>query len=130
MNIKKLINETLIRESKFQTINANIEFTFDLYHDYWGHTKIRQWRHGSGDKIYDYDLSKLLSDAKEEIIYAIIDGDIRNGRRFIVSREGGDNLNVVISPEKLESDHWNLVVITTMRKDDFNISRGQLQIMV
>ena len=130
MDIKSVIKESLIRESKFQSLNANIEFTFDLYHDKGGHTQMRKWRHGSGQKIYDYDIIKLLEDAKEEIIYAIIDGDIRNGRRFIVSREGGDNLNVVISPEKLESDHWNLVVITTMRKDDFNISRGQLQIMV
>lgn len=130
MDIKSVIKESLIRESKFQSLNANIEFTFDLYHDKGGHTQMRKWRHGSGQKIYDYDITKLLEDAKEEIIYAIIDGDIRNGRRFIVSREGGDNLNVVISPEKLESDHWNLVVITTMRKDDFNISRGQLQIMV
>lgn len=107
-----------------------IEFTFDLHHDVGGHTSKRKWRHGSGEKIYDRDIVNLLDDAKEEIIYSIIDGDIRNGNRFIVSREGGDNLNVVIKPEELEVNHWNLVTITTMRKSDFTVSRGQLQIFV
>ena len=130
MNIKKLIRETLIRESKFQTLNANIEFTFDLYHDFGGHTKIRQLRHGPDEIIYDFDMYKLLDDAKEEIIYNIIDGVIRHNKRFVVTRLDGDNLNIVIQPEKLYSDHWNLVVITVMKKDYFTISPGQLRITV
>ena len=130
MDIKNIIKESLIREQKFHELQSTIEFDFNLYHDTGGHTQMRKWRHGSGEKIYDYDISKLLNDAKDEIVYAIIDGDIRSNKRFIVSREGGDHLNVVIHPEKLETNQWNLVVITTMKKSDFTVSKGQLQIFV
>ncbi|MDB4326314.1 hypothetical protein N9966_00715 [bacterium] len=130
MNIKRIIKESVLREEKFHQLNDKIEFTFDLHHDLGGHTSNRKWRHGSGKKIYDRDIVNLLDDAKEEIIYSIIDGDIRDGKRFIVSREGGDNLNVVIKPEELEVTHWNLVTITTMRNSDFTVGRGQLQIFV
>lgn len=130
MNIKRIINETLIREEKFHQLNAEITFTFDLHHDVGGHTSMRKWRHGSGEKIYDYDIINLLDDAKEEIIYGIIDGDIKHNRRFIVSREGGDHLNVIVNPEKLDTTHWNLVTITVMKKSDFTVSPGQLQIFI
>lgn len=130
MNIKSLIKETILREQKFHELNAEITFTFDLYHDIGGHTSQRKWRHGSGEKIYDHDIIRLLNDAKDEIIYSIIDGEIRPNRRFIVSRDGGDYLNVVVSPEKLDSNHWNLVTITVMRKSDFTVSPGQLQIFI
>lgn len=128
MNIKSIIRESILREEKFHELSAEIKFTFELYHDAGGHTANRKWRHGSGEKIYDLDIVRLLEDAKEEIIYSIIDGDIRNGRRFIVSRDGGDHLNLVIKPEELEVNHWNLVIITVMRNPDFTIGKGQLQI--
>ena len=130
MNINRIIKESILREEKFHQLNDKIEFTFDLHHDIGGHTAKRKWRHGSGEKIYDRDIVNLLDDAKEEIIYSIIDGDIKNGKRFIVSRDGGDYLNVVIKPEKLDSSYWNLVTITTMKNPNFTVSRGQLQIFV
>lgn len=130
MNIKGIIKESLIREAKFHDLSVDITFDYELHHDEGGHTQQRKWRHGSGQKIYDYDLIKLLDDAKAEISYAIIDGDIRNGRRFIVSREGGDNLNVVVKPEMKDTTSWNLVIITTMREPNFDVGRGQLQIFV
>ena len=130
MNIKNIITETLIREEKFHQLEAEITFTFDLHHDMGGHTSQRKWRHGSGEKIYDYDIIKLLEDAKKEIDYGIIDGDIRHNRRFIVSRDGGDYLNIVVNPEKLDTTEWNLVTITVMKKKDFTVSSGQLQIFV
>ncbi len=114
----------------FHELNSSIEFNFYLYHDKGGHTQLRKSRHGSGEKIYDLDIVKLVGDAKKEIVYGIIDGDIRNGKRFIISRENADNLNVVVHPEKLETNKWNLVIITVMRKSDFNIGKGQLQIFV
>ena len=86
--------------------------------------------HGSENKIYDLDIIRLLKSGLDEIIYHIIDGDIKNGRRFILSRDGGDNLNLVILPEKIDSINWNLVIITVMKKEDFNVGKGQLQIYV
>lgn len=130
MNIKSLIKETIIREEKFHQLSGEVTFTFDLHHDMGGHTAQRKWRHGGSERIYDRDIVKLLEDAKDEIIYSIIDGEIKPNRRFIVSRDGGDYLNVVISPEKIDTDHWNLVTITVMKKPDFTVSPGQLQIFV
>jgi hypothetical protein len=130
VNINRIIKESILREEKFHQLSDKIEFTFDLHHDVGGHTAKRKWRHGSGQKIYDRDIVNLLDDAKEDIIYSIIDGDIKNGKRFIVSKDGGDNLNVVIKPEKLDSNYWNLVTITTMKNPNFTVSRGQLQIFV
>ena len=72
----------------------------------------------------------LLEDAKDDITYNIIDKKIRSGKRFIVSRRGGDNLNVVIEPYKNYINEWRLVIITVMKKEDFTVSEGQLQIFV
>jgi hypothetical protein len=99
-NINDIISKILLKEEKFHEINSEISFDFELFHDEWGHTKDRKWRHGSGNKIYDIDIVRLLEEAKDDIIYNIIDGKIKDGRRFIVSRNGGDNLNVVIEPIK------------------------------
>ena len=129
-NITNTITKILLKEEKFHEINSEISFDFELFHDEWGHTKDRKWRHGSGNKIYDIDIVRLLEDAKDDIIYNIIDGNIRDGRRFIVSRTGGDNLNVVIDPVKNYINEWKLIIITVMKKPDFTVSKGQLQIFV
>jgi len=128
--LKDIIKKTLIQEQKFHEISKDITFDFDLYHDEYGHTQARKWRHGSGSKITDYDIVKLLDDASEQIIYNIIDGNIRHKRRFIVTREKGDNLNVVIQPEQMELSYWNLIIVTVMKKSDFTVGKGQLQIFV
>ena len=101
-----------------------------MHHDEWGHTKDRKWRHGSGNKIYDLDIVNLIDEAKDDIIYNIIEGKIKEGKRFIVSRLNGDNLNVVIEPIKNYINLWNLTIITVMKKEDFTVSKGQLQIFV
>ncbi len=128
--LEGLIKKTLLQEQKFHEISNEITFDFDLYHDEYGHTQQRKWRHGSEHKISDFDIVKLLKQASDEIVYNIIDGNIRHKRRFIVSREKGDNLNLVIDPEKIESTYWNLIVITVMKKSDFTVGKGQLQIFV
>lgn len=128
--IENIIKETLLKEQKFHELKKEITFSFEIFHDHYGHTKDRKWRHGSGNKIYDLDIVNLLKDGLDEIIYHIIDGDIRHGRRFILSRLGGDFLNLVILPEKLEPDQWNLTIITVMKKEDFTVGKGQLQIYV
>lgn len=130
LQLKDLIKKTLLKEQKFHEISKEITFDFDLYHDEYGHTQQRKWRHGSDYKITDFDIVKLLKQSSDQIVYNIIDGNIKHKRRFIVSREKGDNLNLVIEPEKLESTYWNLIVITVMRKSDFTVGKGQLQIFI
>ena len=128
--INQIISKTLLSEEKFHEINGNVSFDFELFHDEWGHTKDRKWRHGSGNKIYDLDIVELIEESKEDIIYNIIDGKIKDGRRFIVSRLNGNNLNIVIEPIKNYINEWRLVIITVMKKEDFTVSKGQLQIFV
>lgn len=128
--IEDIIKKTLFLEQKFHELRKEITFSFDIFHDHYGHTQDRKWRHGSGNKIYDLYIVKLLEDALDDIIYHIMDGDIRHGRRFIVSRSDGDFLNLVILPEKLEPNQWNLTIITVMKKENFTVSKGQLQIYV
>jgi hypothetical protein len=130
ININYIVRKNLLREEKFHDLKKEIKFSFDIYHDQGGHTQQRKWRHGSENKIYDLDIIRLLKSGLDEIIYHIVDGDIRHGRRFILSRDGGDNLNLVILPEKLGSVNWNLIIITVMRKEDFTVGKGQLQIYV
>ena len=130
INLTDTISKILLKEEKFHEINSEITFDFELFHDEWGHTKDRKWRHGSGNKIYDLDIVRLLEKAKDEIIYNIIDGNIKDGRRFIVSDLSGDNLNVVIEPIKNYVNEWRLIIITVMKKPDFTVSKNQLQIFV
>jgi len=130
ININNIIIKNLLREEKFHELKKEISFSFEIYHDYGGHTQERKWRHGSGSKIYDLDIIRLLKSGLDDIIYNIIDGSIRHGRRFILSRDGGDHLNLVVLPEKLDSIHWNLTIITVMKKQDFTVGKGQLQIYV
>ncbi len=129
-NLKSLITKIILQEEKFHELSTEITFDYELHHDEWGHTEDRKWRHGSGNKIYDLDIVRLLEDAKDDITYNIIDKKIRNGKRFIVSRRGGNNLNVVIEPYENYINEWRLVIITVMKKEDFTVSKGQLQIFV
>ena len=128
--LNNIIKKTLLIEQKFHEISNEVNFDFDLYHDEWGHTNDRKWRHGSGNKIYDLNIVKLLEEAKDDIVYNIIEGKIREGKRFIVSRLKGDQLNVVIEPKKNYINHWDLTIITVMNKEDFSVGKGQLQIFV
>lgn len=128
--LNDIIKKTLLQEQKFHEISNDVTFDFDLYHDEWGHTSDRKWRHGSGNKIYDLNIVKLLEDAKDDIVYNIIEGKIREGKRFIVSRLKGDQLNIVIEPKKNYINHWDLIIITVMKKEGFTVGKGQLQIFV
>ena len=126
--LNNIIKKTFLQEQKFHEISNEVTFDFDLYHDEWGHTNDRKWRHGSGNKIYDLNIVKLLEDAKDDIVYNIIEGKIREGKRFIVSRLKGDQLNIVIEPKKNYINHWDLTIITVMKKEGFTVGKGQLQI--
>jgi len=129
MSIRSIIKKEILREEMYHIMKSQVTFTFDLHHDVGGHTNLRKNRHGIGS-ITDDDIIELLEDANQEIIYNIIDGNIVDKRRFIVSQDDGDFLNVVILPEQKSPTKWNLVTITVMKKEDFKVSRGQLQIYV
>jgi hypothetical protein len=128
MILKDIIKTELLNESRFHSINQSMTFTYDLYHN--PHSQYRKGRHGSGNRITDYDIITLLNNAKEEITYFIIDGKIKHKKRFVVSDMSNSYLNLIIEPERLNITHWNLVVITLMNKPHFTVSKGQLQLFI
>jgi len=128
MLLKDLIKTQLLKEEAFHSISQSMTFNYDIYHI--PHSVYRKRRHGSGERVYDRDIINLLNKSKEEITYYIIDGIIRDRRRFIISDTRDPYLNIVIEPEKLGVNDWNLVVITVMNNIDFTVSRGQLQIYI
>ncbi len=128
MLLKDLIKTQLLKEEAFHSISQSMTFNYDIYHI--THSVYRKRRHGSGERIYDSHIINLLNKSKEEITYLIIDGRIRHQSRFIISDTIDPYLNLVIEPQKLDVNNWNLVVITVMNKLDFTVSRGQLQIYI
>lgn len=129
MNIKKIIKEQLIVEKKISEIRANLTINFDLRHDTSGHSEKRKWRHGGGEnKIYDFDIVKLVESVKDDITFNIVNEQITDSVRFIVSQSRSPFLNVIIEPRMKNPYQWDLNVITVMNKDGFEVGRGQLQI--
>jgi hypothetical protein len=129
--IQKIIKEQLLLEKKIADIRANLTINYDLRHDERGqHSEKRKWRHVSagGDRIYDLYIQQLVESAKDEITFHIVQEQIQDGVRFIVSQKAGPHLNVIIEPKMKNPYDWVLNVITVMNKQDFDIGRGQLQI--
>jgi len=131
MNIKRIISEQLILERKIAQIRANLTINYDLRHDEKSqHSQKRQWRHVStgGDRIYDLYIEQLIDSAKDDITFHIVQEQIQDGVRFIVSQKKDPHLNVIIEPKMTNPYDWVLNVISVMNKQDYAIGRGQLQI--
>jgi hypothetical protein len=129
--IKKIIKEHLLLEKKIADIRANLIISYDLRHDERSsHSEKRKWRHVStgGDRIYDLYIQNLVEAAKDEITFRIVQEEIQDGVRFIVSQKSDPHLNVIIEPKMKNPYIWTLYVISVMNKKDFAIGRDQLQI--
>ena len=129
--IKKIIKEHLLLEKKIAQIRANLTINYDLRHDERSqHSQKRQWRHVSagGDRIYDLYIEQLIEAAKDDITFHIVQEQIQDGVRFIVSQKKDPHLNVIIEPKMTNPYDWVLNVISVMNKQEFSIGRGQLQI--
>jgi len=132
MLLESIVRKHLLLERKIKEIRANLTITYSLQYDGSGHADKRKWRHATseGGKIYDYDITNLIEQSKDEITFHIVQDQIVSGVRFIVSERKQPFLNVVISPKMMNPYMWNLDIITVMKKEDFNIGIGQLQIFV
>lgn len=131
--IKKIIKEHLLLEKKIAQIRANLTINYDLRHDERSqHSQKRQWRHvaSGGDRIYDLYIEQLIEAAKDDITFHIVQEQIQDGVRFIVSQKKDPHLNVIIEPKMTNPYDWVLNVISVMNKQDYAIGRGQLQIFV
>lgn len=139
MNLRDIIRKNLILEQEERVTNLSKNITVDFGVFKKGHVNYRQNRHINdndrnnpcyGQRISDFDMVNLIDDSLGFIAEEIINNNIRNGREFIVTREGDDYLNVVIIPENTKSDRWNLIIKTVMCEEDFRMGYNQLQILV
>tara|TARA_R110000868_G_scaffold149661_2_gene372240 strand:+ start:193 stop:591 length:399 start_codon:yes stop_codon:yes gene_type:complete len=132
MILENIIRKHLLLEKKIREIKSNLTITYNLHTDERGHTENRKFRHvgSGGDKIYDYDIINFIELAKDDITFHIVNEQITSGIRFIVSEKKFPFLNVIIEPIMKNPYEWNLTIITIMRKEFFDIGRGQLQIFV
>jgi hypothetical protein len=101
------------------------------------HVYDRQFRHKyetygpcAGEVISDFDIVSLIDDSLIYVAEEIVNHNIRHNREFIISREGGDYLNLVIIPQNNGEAEWSLMVKTLMCKENFTIGKDQLQIFV
>ena len=132
MILKNVIRKHLLLERKISELKSNLIITYNIYTDKGGHTELRKFRDVSSgkDKIYDYNIVKLLERAKDDITFHIVLEQIVDGVRFIVSQKEFPHLNVVLQPYEKTPYEWDFTIITVMNKEDFLVGRNQLQIYV
>jgi hypothetical protein len=130
--LRKIIKEQLLLEKKIAQIKSNITINYDLRHDERNdHSQKRKWRHvgeTGGEKIYDFDIKKLVEASIDEITFNIAMEQITDSVRFIVSSVSSPYLNIIIEPKMNNPYDWVLYVISVMNKKDYKIGKGQLQI--
>ena len=127
--IREAIKKHLLLEEVIANLKSNITIDFQISkHDTGVHFNKRQGRHD--EYIYREKIEDLIDDAIDEIATQIVQHNIRHMRRFVISRDGGDNLNVVIEPSIAGKDSWNLAVVTVMMKPNFDVKPGQLRFFV
>lgn len=138
MLIENIIKKQLLifeEDKKLANLSKNITVDFGIYKK--DHVTLRQTRHVNekegpcaGKKITDGDMVSLINDSLKIVAKKIISGGIKNRNPFIITREGNDYLNVVITPEKNEYGIWNLKIKTVMCEKEFRKGVDQLQIIV
>ena len=139
MRLRDIIRKNLILEQEERVANLSKNITVDFGIFKKGHVNYRQNRHINdsdrnnpcyGQKITNLDMVDLIDDSLGFIAEEIMNDNIRNGREFIVTREGDDYLNVVIIPENTRNNRWNLIIKTVMCEENSKMGYNQLQIMV
>lgn len=139
MELRDIIKKHLIleQEEKVAELSKNITVDFGVFKK--DHVNYRQNRHVRdnnrdnpcyGKKITNLDMVDLIDDSLGFIAEEIVNGNIRNGREFVITREGNNYLNVVIIPENTRENRWNLIIKTVMCEEDFRMGYNQLQILV
>jgi hypothetical protein len=127
--LRETIKKHLLLEELIADVVANIDIEFRISkHDTGVHLNRRQARHD--EYIYLENIERLVTSALDEIAAQIVSHNIRNKKRFAISRQGGDYLNVIIEPTVSGLNSWNLAVVTVMKKENFDLQPGQMRIVV
>jgi hypothetical protein len=127
--LRETIKKHLLLEELIADVVANIDIEFRISkHDTGVHLNRRQARHD--EYIYLENIERLVTSALDEIATQIVSHNIRNKKRFAISRQGGDYLNVIIEPTLSGLNSWNLAVVTVMKKENFDLQPGQMRIVV
>jgi hypothetical protein len=138
MLLENIIKKHLLlleKDNYLSKLKNNITVDFRLFKR--DHVTDRQFRHKyeitgpcAGEVVSDFDIVSLIDDSLMYVAEEIVNHNIRHNREFIISREGGDYLNLVIIPQNTGKLEWRLVVKTLMCKKNFAIGRDQLQIFI
>jgi hypothetical protein len=139
MDLKNIIKKHLIleREERVVELSKNITVDFGVFKK--DHVNYRQTRHVNdndrnnpcyGKRITNYNMVNLIDDSLSLVIEEIVNGNIKNGKEFVITRKGNDYLNVVIIPENTRENRWNLIIKTVMCEENFRMGYDQLQILV
>ena len=127
--LRETIKKHLLLEELIADVVANIDIEFRISkHDTGVHLNRRQARHD--EYIYLENIERLVTSALDEIATQIVSHNIRNKKRFAISRQGGDYLNLIIEPTVSGFNSWNLAVVTVMKKENFDLQPGQMRIVV
>jgi hypothetical protein len=127
--LRETIKKHLLLEELIADVVANIDIEFRISkHDTGVHLNRRQARHD--EYIYLENIERLVTSALDEIAAQIVSHNIRNKKRFAISRQGSDYLNVIIEPTVSGLNSWNLAVVTVMKKENFDLQPGQMRIVV
>ncbi len=127
--LRETIKKHLLLEELIADVVANIDIEFRISkHDTGVHLNRRQARHD--EYIYLENIERLVTSALDEVAAQIVSHNIRNKKRFAISRQGGDYLNVIIEPTVSGLNSWNLAVVTVMKKENFDLQPGQMRIVV
>jgi len=127
--LRETIKKHLLLEELIADVVANIDIEFRISkHDTGVHLNRRQARHD--EYIYLENIERLVTSALDEVAAQIVSHNIRNKKRFAISRQGGDYLNVIIEPTLSGLNSWNLAVVTVMKKENFDLQPGQMRIVV
>jgi len=135
MEIKRIILEQLVNEARIAQISANISLSLDVQST--GHSSKQRFRHKDSDMtiILNSDIRDVVEKAKNDIAFSIVQGDIENGKDFVISdKTGNKGISLALVPQENTPYHWNLLVRTvfsaTAKGEPFRVGRDQLHIQI
>jgi hypothetical protein len=135
MDIKRIILNELLIESKIAQIVADIKISFDVRST--KHSNTQRFRHKDSNNVIitNSDIRNVIEKAKSDIAFYIVQNKITNNSIFIVSDSTGDKLiSLSIVAEELTPYQWNLIITTVWSEKasgkSFMVGRNQFHIVV
>ena len=135
MDIKRIILDQHLIESKIAQIVADIKISFDVRST--KHSSIQRFRHKESNNVIitNSDIRDVIEKDKSDIAFYIVQNKIINNDVFVVSDATSDKLiSLSIVAEELTPYQWDLIITTIWSEkgsaQPFRVGRDQLHIVV